>query len=110
MRKPHRKRLLAWLLTTALLLTTFPISVLSEEAVENPIQTEIVEQDEPETVEEPNLSDFPTEETGEPSGTMEIPADENTPDIPDQDKLGNARTVRFGYRGNPFSRSPGRNA
>lgn len=104
MRKPHRKRLLAWLLTTALLLTTFPISVLSEEAVENPIQTEIVEQDEPETVEEPNLSDFPTEETsepteppvseepnetpesGEPSGTMEIPADENTPDIPDQDE------------------------
>ena len=86
MRKPHRKRLLAWLLTTALLLTTFPISVLSEEAVENPIQTGIVEQDEPETVEEPNLSDFPTEETGEPSGTMEIPADENTPDIPDQDE------------------------
>lgn len=104
MRKPHRKRLLAWLLTTALLLTTFPISVLSEEAVENPIQTEIVEQNESGTVEEPNLSDFPTEETSEPteppvsqktnetpepsepSGTMEIPADENTPDIPDQDK------------------------
>lgn len=104
MRKPHRKRLLTWLLTTALLLTTFPISVLSEEAVENPIQTEIVEQNESGTVEEPNLSDFPTEETSEPteppvsqktnetpepsepSGTMEIPADENTPDIPDQDK------------------------
>lgn len=104
MRKPHRKRLLAWLLTTALLLTTFPISVLSEEAVENPIQTEIVEQNESGTVEEPNLSDFPTEETSEPteppvsqktnetpesgeqSETVEIPADENTPDIPDQDE------------------------
>ena len=104
MRKPHRKQLLAWLLTAALLLTNLPVSVLSEEVVENPIQTEIVEQDEPETVEEPNLSDFPTEETGEPteppvseepnetpesgepSGTVEIPADENTPDIPDQDE------------------------
>ena len=58
----------------------------------------------PKIAEEPNLSDFPTEETGEPteppvseepnetpesgepSGTMEIPADENTPDIPDQDE------------------------
>ena len=104
MRKPHRKQLLAWLLTAALLLTNLPVSVLSEEVVENPIQTEIVEQDESETVEEPNLSDFPTEETGEPteppvseepnetpesgepSGTMEIPADESTPDIPDQDE------------------------
>ena len=104
MRKPHRKQLLAWLLTAALLLTNFPISVLSEEVVENSIQTEIVEQNEPETAEEPNLSDFPTEEPdepteppvseepnetpepSEPSGTMEIPADENTPDIPDQDE------------------------
>ena len=104
MRKPHRKQRLAWLLTAALLLTHLPVSILSEEIIENPIQTEIVEQNEPETAEEPNLSDFPTEETGEPteppvseepnetpepsepSGTMEIPADENTPDIPDQDK------------------------
>ena len=105
MRKPHRKQLLALLLTAAFLLTNLPTSVLSEEIIENPIQTEIVEQNEPEkTVEEPNLSDFPTEETGEPteppvseepnetpepsepSGTMEIPADENTPDIPDQDE------------------------
>ena len=104
MRKPHRKQLLAWLLTAALLLTNFPISVLSEEVVENSIQTEIVEQNEPETAEEPNLSDFPTEEPdepieppvseepnetpepSEPSGTMEIPVDENTPDIPDQDE------------------------
>ena len=30
MRKPHRKQLLAWLLTAVLLLTNFPISVLSE--------------------------------------------------------------------------------
>ena len=105
MRKTHRKQRLAWLLTAALLLTHLPVSILSEEIIENPIQTEIVEQNEPEkTVEEPNLSDFPTEETGEPteppvseepnetpesgepSGTMEIPADENTPDIPDQDE------------------------
>ena len=104
MRKPHRKQLLAWLLTAALLLTNLPVSILSEEIIKNPIQTEIVEQNEPETAEESNLSDFPTEETGEPteppvseepnetpepsepSGTMEIPADENTPDIPDQDK------------------------
>ena len=104
MRKPHRKQLLAWLLTAALLLVNLPVSVLSEEIIENPIQTEIVEQNEPETVEEPNPSDFPTEETGEPteppvseepnetpepsepSGIMEIPADENTPDIPDQDE------------------------
>ena len=104
MRKPHRKQLLAWLLTAALLLTHLPVSVLSEEIIENSIQTEIVEQNESGTIEEPNLSDFPTEETGEPteppvseepnetpepsepSGTMEIPADENTPDIPDQDE------------------------
>lgn len=43
MRKPHRKQLLAWLLTAALLLTNLPVSVLSEEVVENPIQTEILE-------------------------------------------------------------------
>ena len=104
MRKPHRKQLLAWLLTAALLLTHLPVSVLSEEVVENSIQTEIVEQNEPETAEEPNLSDFPTEETGEPteppvseepdempdsggqSETAEIPTDENNPDFPDQDK------------------------
>lgn len=104
MRKPHRKQLLAWLLTAALLLTHLPISILSEEVVENPIQTEILEQAEQKTDEEPNLSDFPTEETGEPteppvseepnetpesggqSEIAEIPADENTPDIPDQDK------------------------
>ena len=104
MRKPHRKQLLAWLLTAALLLTNLPISVLSEEIIENPIQTEIVEQNESGTVEEPNLSDFPTEEpdepteppvseepnetpeSGEQSETVEIPADENTPDIPDQDE------------------------
>ena len=104
MRKPHRKQLLAWLLTSALLLTNLPVSVLSEEVVENSIQTEIVEQNEPETAEEPNLSDFPTEEPdepteppvseepnetpepSEPSETVEIPADENTPDIPDQDE------------------------
>ena len=46
MRKPHRKQLLAWLLTAALLLTNFPISVLSEEIAENPIQAEATEQDE----------------------------------------------------------------
>ena len=61
MRKPHRKQLLAWLLTTALLLTTFPVSVLSEEVVENPIQTEIVEQDEQKASEEPVLPDFSPE-------------------------------------------------
>ena len=104
MRKPHRKQRLAWLLTAALLLTHLPVSVLSEEIIENPIQTEIIKQDESETVEDPNLPDSPTEETSEPteppvseepdetpepsepSGTMEIPADENTPDIPDQDE------------------------
>ena len=104
MRKPHRKQLLTWLLTAALLLTHLPVSVLSEEVVENSIQTEIVEQNEPETAEEPNLSDFPTEEPdepieppvseepnetpepSEPSETAEIPTDENNPDFPDQDK------------------------
>ena len=104
MRKPHRKQLLAWLLTAALLLTNLPVSVLSEEIIETSIQAETIEQDEPKIAEEPNLSDFPTEETSEPteppvseepdetpepsepSGTMEIPADENTPDIPDQDE------------------------
>ena len=104
MRKPHRKQLLAWLLTAALLLTNLPVSILSEEIIETPIQAETIEQDEPKIAEEPNLSDFPTEETGEPteppvseepnetpesgepSGTTEIPADENTPDIPDQDE------------------------
>ena len=104
MRKPHRKQLLAWLLTAALLLTNLPVSVLSEEVVENPIQTEILEQAEQKTDEEPVLPDSPpgetgepieppvseepneTPESGEPSGTMEIPADENTPDIPDQDE------------------------
>ena len=104
MRKPHRKQRLAWLLTAALLLINLPVSVLSEEIIETPIQAETIEQDEPKIAEEPNLSDFPTEEPddpaeppvskepnetpepSEPSGTMEIPADENTPDIPDQDE------------------------
>ena len=36
MRKPHRKQLLAWLLTAALLLINLPVSVLSEEIAENP--------------------------------------------------------------------------
>lgn len=94
MRKPHRKQLLAWLLAAALLLTNLPVSVLSEEIIENPIQTEIVEQNEPETAEEPieptepPVSEEPDEmpESGEQSETVEIPADENTPDIPDQDE------------------------
>lgn len=104
MRKPHRKRLLAWLLTAALLLSNLPVSVLSEEVVENPIQTEIVEQDEQKASEETALPDSPPEETGEPieppvseepdempdsggqSETAEIPTDENNPDIPDQDE------------------------
>ena len=104
MRKSHRKQLLAWLLTAALLLTHLPVSILSEEIIETPIQAETIEQDEPKIAEEPNLPDSPPEETGkpieppvseepnetpepsEPSGTMEIPADENTPDIPDQDE------------------------
>ena len=101
MRKPHRKQLLAWLLTAVLLLTNFPISVLSEEIAENPIQAEIVEQDERETVEEPNLLDFLTEETiesteppvsEEPNETpesgeqSEIPADEDRSDFPVQDE------------------------
>ena len=104
MRKPHRKQLLAWLLTAALLLTNLPVSVLSEEVVENPIQTEILEQAEQKTDEEPNLSDSPPEETGEPteppvsqktnetpesggqSEIAEIPADKDSPNIPDQDE------------------------
>ena len=104
MRKPHRKQLLAWLLTAALLLSNLPVSVLSEEVVENPIQTEIVEQDEQKASEETALPDSPPEETGEPieppvseepdempdsggqSETAEIPTDENNPDIPAQDK------------------------
>ena len=104
MRKPHRKRLLAWLLTAALLLTNLPVSVLSEEVVENPIQTEIVEKDEQKAGEGPVLPDSPPEETsepieppisqepnetpesGEPSETVETPADENAPDISDQDE------------------------
>ena len=80
MRKPHRKQLLAWLLTAALLLTHLPVSVLSEEIIENPIQTEIVEQDESETVEEPNLPDSPTEETVEPT---EPPVSEEPDEMPD---------------------------
>ena len=101
MRKPHRKQLLAWLLTAALLLINLPVSVLSEEIAENPIQAEIVEQDERETVEEPNLLDFLTEETiesteppvsEEPNETpesgeqSEIPADEDRSDFPVQDE------------------------
>ena len=103
MRKPHRKQLLAWLLTAVLLLTNFPISVLSEEIAENPIQAEATEQDEQGIAEEPNLSDFPPEEIGEPteppisqepnetpesggqSEIAEIPADKDSPNIPDQD-------------------------
>ena len=94
MRKPHRKQLLAWLLTAVLLLTNFPISVLSEEIAENPIQAEATEQDEQgiaeESIEptEPPVSQKPNEtpESGGQSETAEIPADENTPDIPDQDE------------------------
>ena len=47
MRKPHRKQRLAWLLTAALLLTHLPVSILSEEIIETPIQAETSEQDEP---------------------------------------------------------------
>ena len=104
MRKPHRKQLLAWLLTAALLLTNLPVSVLSEEVVENPIQTEILEQAEQKTDEEPVLPDSPPEEIGEPteppisqepnetpesggqSEIAEIPADKDSPNIPDQDE------------------------
>ena len=80
MRKPHRKQLLAWLLTAALLLTHLPVSALSEEIVETPIQAEAVEQNEPETAEEPNLPDFSTEETGEPT---EPPVSEEPDEMPD---------------------------
>ena len=104
MRKTHRKQRLARLLTAALLLTHLPVFILSEEIIENPIQTEIVEQNEPETAEEPNLPDFPTEEPDEPieppvseeldempesggqSEIAEIPADKDSPNIPDQDE------------------------
>ena len=94
MRKPHRKQLLAWLLTAALLLTNFPISVLSEEIAENPIQAEATEQDEqgiaeePIELTEPPVSEEPDEtpESGGQSETAEIPTDENNPDFPDQDK------------------------
>ena len=80
MRKPHRKQLLAWLLTAALLLINLPVSVLSEEIAENPIQAEIVEQDERETVEEPNLLDFLTEETIE---STEPPVSEEPNETPE---------------------------
>ena len=80
MRKPHRKRLLAWLLTTALLLTNLPVSVLSEEVVENPIQTEILEQAEQKTDEEPVLPDSPPEEIGEP---IEPPVSQKTNETPE---------------------------
>ena len=85
MRKPHRKQLLALLLTAAFLLTNLPTSVLSEEIIENPIQTEIVEQNEPKTVEEPNLSDFPTEETGEPTEPPVSEEPNETPEPSDSD-------------------------
>ena len=85
MRKPHRKQLLAWLLTAALLLTNLPVSVLSEEVVENPIQAETSEQDEPKIAEEPNLSDFPTEETGEPTEPPVSEEPNETPEPSDSD-------------------------
>ena len=115
MRKPHRKQLLAWLLTAVLLLANLPVSVLSEEIIETPIQAETSEQDEPKIAEEPNLSDFPTEETGEPteppvseepdempdsggqSETAEIPADENTPDRESTRILQNSKNI-YGLR------------
>ena len=93
--KPHRKQLLAWLLTAALLLTHLPISVLSEEIIENPLQAEATEQDEQETIEEepseptePPISQEPNEtpESGGQSEIAEIPADKDSPNIPDQDK------------------------
>ena len=101
MRKTHRKQRLAWLLTAALLLTHLPVSVLSEDVVENPIQTEILEQAEQKTDEEPVLPDSPSEEIGEPteppvseepdetvesgeqSETAEIPADEDKSETPE---------------------------
>lgn len=85
MRKPHRKQLLAWLLTAALLLTNFPISVLSEEIAENPIQAEATEQDEQGIAEEPNLSNFPTEETGEPTEPPVSEEPNETPEPSDSD-------------------------
>ena len=94
MRKTHRKQRLAWLLTAALLLANLPVSVLSEEIAENPIQAEATEQDEQGIAEEPieptepPVSEEPDEmpDSGGQSETAEIPADENTPDIPDQDE------------------------
>ena len=105
MRKPHRKQLLTWLLTAALLLTHLPVSVLSEEVVENSIQTEIVEQNEPETVEEPieptepPVSEEPDEmpDSGGQSETAEIPADENTPDRESTRILQNSKNI-YGLR------------
>lgn len=85
MRKPHRKQLLAWLLTAVLLLTNFPISVLSEEIAENPIQAEATEQDEQGIAEEPNLSDFPTEETSEPTEPPVSEEPNETPEPSDSD-------------------------
>ena len=104
MRKPHRKQRLAWLLTAALLLANLPVSILSEEIIETPIQAETIEQDEPKIAEEPNLYDFPTEEpdepieppvseepnetpeSGEQSEITEIPTDEDSPNFPDKDE------------------------
>ena len=80
MRKPHRKQLLACLLTVALLLTNLPVSVLSEEIIEKSIQTEATEQNEQKTVEDPNLPDFLTEETGEP---IEPPVSEELNETPE---------------------------
>ena len=88
MRKPHRKQLLAWLLTAALLLTHLPVSILSEEIIETPIQAETIEQDEPKIAEDPNLPDSPTEETSEPT---EPPVSEEPDETPESD--GQAETV-----------------
>ena len=78
--KPHRKQRLAWLLTAALLLANLPVSILSEEIIETPIQAETIEQDEPKIAEEPNLSDFPTEEPDEP---IEPPVSEEPNETPE---------------------------
>ena len=88
MRKSHRKQLLAWLLTAALLLTHLPVSILSEEIIETPIQAETIEQDEPKIAEEPNLPDSPPEEPGEP---IEPPVSEEPDETPESD--GQAETV-----------------
>ena len=105
MRKPHRKQLLAWLLTAVLLLTNFPISVLSEEIAENPIQAEATEQDEQGIAEEPieptepPVSEEPDEmpDSGGQSETAEIPADENTPDRESTRILQNSKNI-YGLR------------